>query len=115
MDFELPKCYTSTNPRARKPHTCCECRGTISKGEKYHLFSGIWDEAHTYKTCAECEVLRSDACPEGHVFGDLYNDVFESGNPNWVKRFMDTRRKRSAPESPKRWMEQREEEILAEA
>jgi hypothetical protein len=65
MTGEAPSCYTASTPTARKPHKCCECRGLITPGEKYHRFSGIWDgEADTYKTCADCQKLREDVCRE---------------------------------------------------
>lgn len=60
-----PSCYTATTPRARKRHKCCECRGVIEAGEAYHKFSGIWDgEADTFKTCCDCEALRSKVIRE---------------------------------------------------
>ena len=117
---EPPKAYTISNPRARKEHLCCECCGTIATGEKYHVFSGIWDTAESFKTCAECEILRSEVAElrkrgEPTAFGDLYLDVFESkdgDSKGWIRRFMATRRARNAPESPRRWMEERELELL---
>lgn len=41
-------------------------------------------------------------------FGDLYEQIFDDAerNPDRVKTFMETRRKRNAPESHKRWMEE---------
>ena len=113
---EQPQAYTIKEPTAKKEHRCCECRGIIQAGEKYHLFSGVWDgSGATFKTCAECEQLRSDVAATVHrdeypAFGELYEYVFES-DPDWVKRFMDTRRKRNAPESPRGWMERREKEM----
>lgn len=55
---ETPKCFTKSQPKARKRHRCCECRGWIEPGEKYHVFSGVWDSPGTYKTCADCQALR---------------------------------------------------------
>jgi hypothetical protein len=115
---EQPKAYSSSTPKARKEHRCCECRGMISTGERYHFFSGVWDTCHTYKTCTECEQLRSDVSTtirdleDYPAFGQLYECVFEGReNLDWVKRYMDTRRKRNAPESPRGWMEKREVEM----
>ena len=41
-------------------------------------------------------------------FGDLYEQIFDGAErkPDRVKAFMDTRRKRNAPESNGRWMEE---------
>lgn len=116
---EQPDCYTISTPKARKDHKCCECRGTISKGEVYHVFSGIWDgRAGTYKTCADCESHRNDIVDKRWLhaedypcFGHLYEDVFEGDDAFEIKRFMDTRRKRNAPESSRGWMEKREQEL----
>lgn len=59
---EMPSCYTSAVRTARKDHKCCECRGVIQAGEKYHYYSGIWDGiARTFKTCEECNELRCKA------------------------------------------------------
>lgn len=118
MYSEQPKCYSIKNPKARKEHRCCECRGIISAGEKYHVFSGVWDFAATYKTCEDCEALRSAIIADTKetedypAFGELYEHIFE-GDPKWVSIFMYIRRKRRAPESPRGWMERRELEILA--
>lgn len=114
---DTPKVCSSSNPRARKEHKCCECRGVIRTGEKYHVVTGLWDSWGRYKICPECEALRGMVCAaadnwDDHpAFGDLYADVFESLNPVWVKVYMDTRRARNAPESCKRWMEEREIEL----
>lgn len=120
MSAEPPDAFSVKEPTAIKEHTCCECRGTIRIGEKYHLFSGVWDgEAYTFKTCAECEQLRNDICAtirdrdEYPPFQHLYEHVFESRDTQWVSRFMDTRRKRNSPESPNGWMEKREKELKA--
>jgi hypothetical protein len=41
-------------------------------------------------------------------FGDLYEQIFDAAErkPDRVKTFMDIRRKRNAPESNRRWMEE---------
>lgn len=116
---ELPKVCTSSTPRAKRNHRCCECRGTIQAGETYHCFTGLWDgEWSTYRTCSECEVLRGDLCKamdqdDWPPFGNLYEEVFESryNGPEFVVRFMTTRRKRGAEPSPKNWMENIEAEL----
>lgn len=119
MSAEGPKCYSTRTPKAAKEHVCCECRGTIAKGESYEYFSGVWDEPAVYKTCADCAALRVEVLEQCRFkedlisFGGLYEHVFESWHADWVRRFMDTRRKRNAPESPKGWMERREIKILA--
>ena len=61
LDAEPPTIYNEKWRKANKKHVCCECRGTIDKGERYHYLTGIW-EGHgaTYKTCVTCDQLRRD-------------------------------------------------------
>ena len=110
MDCEPPKMCRVSRHRARKAHCCCECRGTISPGEVYEVITGVWDSFSTYKTCLECTSLRQDiqaAIPrEDPTLGELYEQVFEDRDVRWVVRYMEIRRKRHAPVSPQRWMEE---------
>ena len=58
---ELPSCYGHEQRKARVEHLCCECYGTISKGEVYHFHHGVWDgRAASYKVCVDCEELREE-------------------------------------------------------
>jgi hypothetical protein len=93
---EYPQAGSGSSPTARKEHKCCECHGVIPIGEKYHLYSGIWDgSAAAYKTCAECEVLRkyvSDTIrdyDERPGFGELCEFVFEIARADWIRRYID--------------------------
>jgi hypothetical protein len=113
---EMPSVYGCDQPKARKEHKCFECRGKISIGEKYHKHHGIWDgSAADYKVCDDCEALRKDAdkdcsCVEdGTAFGELYETVFESREPEFIKRFMDIQRKRGSAIPD--WMSKREAEL----
>lgn len=57
--MEYPQAYRRTGRRARKEHRCCECLGTIRKGEAYTYHSGIWDNRpDSFKICSDCELLR---------------------------------------------------------
>lgn len=68
---DQPQCYSSELRKARKIHKCCECGTTIEKNEKYHYFSGIWDgEAHSFKTCQKCELLREDFLSDQSIYDD---------------------------------------------
>ena len=109
---DLPRVYSDSTPKARKEHRCCECRGTISVGEVYHIFSGYWDSWSTFKTCDDCQELRKDIAnnldnEEWPIFGQLNDDIFEGRDNGEITRFMDIRRKRGAPLSPRLWMENR--------
>jgi len=65
---------TETTPIARKEHQCCECAGTIHKGERYLKSSGVWDgEFNTYRQCWPCqEIQRTFSCGEGWYYGGLW-------------------------------------------
>ncbi len=60
---EPPEVWNGAKERvARKAHRCCECRRVIAVGERYEFCSGIWDsEPNSYKTCAQCALLRTGA------------------------------------------------------
>ena len=112
---EMPTVYECDRPKARKEHTCCECRGKISIGETYHKHHGIWDgEADTYKVCDDCEIVRDIVDKDQHpddksAFGHLYESVMESHQLAIIKQWLDIRRKRGAKIEP--WMLQREAEL----
>lgn len=56
-DGESYQVYVSDSRKARKPHTCDECRRTINSGEAYlwakGLFEGKW---YVHRVCAHCRV-----------------------------------------------------------
>jgi hypothetical protein len=65
MCIEMPQVYGCELRKARKTHKCCECRGAIQAGEKYHYHHGVWDgRAESFKVCVECESLRVEADSE---------------------------------------------------
>ena len=104
---ELAKCWTREIRKARKAHKCCECRGEIKPGELYEYFSGIWDYPETFKTCLECAELRADAdkgqpWDEKTPFTCLGETVFESREPDLMRRYIETKDKRGAQVSD--WM-----------
>ncbi len=113
---ELPSVYGCDRPTARKDHKCCECRGTILAGEKYHKHHGIWDgSASTFKVCEDCESLRAEVDKDERdpewltAFGNLYESVFESREISLIKRYLDIKRKRGSTIQP--WMTERDAEM----
>ncbi len=80
-DCDVPSAFYQTTRKARKDHKCCECHGTIAKGETYQYSSGIWDGSPGhFKTCMACvsvketytsHLTRYDCTPS---FGELYED-----------------------------------------
>lgn len=106
-----PKLYRDTEYKARKAHRCCECRGTISRGENYFRFEGLWDDWGTYKTCARCHPLMayfSKRCGYDDLpaFGELYDYVVESRHscPEMVFYFVKTRELNASPENGWEWL-----------
>jgi hypothetical protein len=39
---ETPTFYESKKPIARQSHTCSECGGKVTKGERYERVSAMW-------------------------------------------------------------------------
>ena len=92
MSCEMPSCYVMTSRTARKQHKCCECRGFIQIGERYHYHSGVWDgKPASFKVCPECDELR-DYMDEGVPFdeektglGDIAGSL--GNGDNWRELF----------------------------
>ncbi len=58
-DYEMLSVSREETRKARKSHTCCECRRTIQPGEPYEHVWGVWEgKPDTYKTCQHCVGLR---------------------------------------------------------
>ena len=90
-DYEEPAACVVTTPTARKPHRCCECRGTIRAGEKYELTKGVWDhQGQTFKTCADCAALRKvvhRGYGEDWYYGGLAENIASIGDAELCARF----------------------------
>jgi len=76
---DRPDCILSKTVKARKQHECCECMGSIKRGEHYHYTSGVWDGTpYSFKQCLNCgdifnaasEIAFSEGI-EGPSFRDL--------------------------------------------
>lgn len=73
---EGPEFFRIHHPRARKTHTCYECREAILPGSRYELYSGRWDgDMNSYKTCLSCAEIRDHFACSGFLFGELWNDI----------------------------------------
>lgn len=80
VDYDPPDFTHTTIVRARKPHTCGECRRVIERGELYQRTSGKWDRTvQSMVTCAHCEVLQDWIGSEcgGWLYGEVIEDVRE--------------------------------------
>jgi hypothetical protein len=58
-DYDPPRFYVATMPRAKKAHRCDECGGAIACGQTYENVSGFWEFFNTFKTCQRCVDLRT--------------------------------------------------------
>ncbi len=86
------------NPKAKKEHTCCECKEKISIGTEYLYIVGLWrDERNyrryfkAYKMCLNCDadwrkVLaifhdngKEDACIVYTLLEEAVEDAFDEG------------------------------------
>lgn len=95
--MEYPQAFQSTKRKARKEHRCCECLGTIRKGETYTYVSGIWDSRPSdYKTCPDCTLLRFQIdlttgpdWEDGICIGGLLEWLQEAETPEFHRAFGD--------------------------
>lgn len=54
-----PDFYNNALHKARKAHTCCECKREIPIGSEYEKAVGKWEgEFYTFKTCGLCLMIR---------------------------------------------------------
>lgn len=95
--------YDIAKLKARKTNKCCECRGTIEKGEVYHAHSGLGDgQWWNFKVCIDCDALRDEInatirdWDEKVPFEGVGEDVFERGDDGLIRRFIEIKRKRGA-------------------
>lgn len=79
-DFDPPSVLSRSMGKSRKPHKCCECHGTIRKGEEYELSKGCWDGRwDAFKTCNDCVHLRctlDDCVPFGELGMNLDKTLY---------------------------------------
>lgn len=86
-----PEFHDETTPKARKPHTCCECRRTIAPGEVYERVVGKWyGTMQVYKTCAECAEIRRELCLGNWVYTTLWEDIHEQVFPEFITKCLDS-------------------------
>ena len=52
--------YRARIQRAKKAHTCCECRGPIAPSDSHEYVFGVWDgDPGSFRTCSHCLELRA--------------------------------------------------------
>ncbi len=79
-DGDMAEIWNTTEPVARKEHSCFECKKTIQIGEKYERVDVIWKTWQTIKTCSVCLELRKlffcSYCA-GNILEDLRQEIWE--------------------------------------
>lgn len=100
-DLEMPECFRRSTPKARKPHRCCECRGTIAVGEVYEVASGVWpDGPARFKTCADCarirEVVQKMVNPEDVAICGLMEELTEGDHGEFLREWVACAQRRGA-------------------
>lgn len=61
----------TTEPVARRRHTCCECGGNIEPGSAYQRTAGCWDGTmDQFRTCIPCVNTRDWATRQPEWSGD---------------------------------------------
>lgn len=124
MSCELPEwsdeLERTCSGRAKKPFTCCECRGEIPKGHRYIECKGVWSgDFHVYRFHLLCHKLSSDRdgwlhreagldWEEMPGFGQLISstrdEIYESKVlPPWWPKGLSLRRERLA-EAAIKWV-----------
>lgn len=69
--------FESKVRRCRKPRRCCECGTMIAAGDRYHYFSGKWEDSgfDSFSTCLKCNDLRNRCEFACAPFTQLAEDV----------------------------------------
>jgi hypothetical protein len=91
-DGEAPEFYSEHMvERARKPHKCRECGGTIAIGERYKYAVGKWNgDVDYFCQCIDCLEMHDWAkisvpCFCSNVWGELHqrvNDMVDHAAPD---------------------------------
>jgi len=77
-DCEPQRFYHEERRRARKAHTCGECRETIQKGQMYrHAAGKDEDTIWTFKSCEACWEILKEFSESSWCFGVVW-DTFTS-------------------------------------
>lgn len=84
----MPEVFTSkTGIVARKEHKCCECKGSIHKGEAYYYCQGQWEgdfsRYRQHLNCKEACTMIRDNFFQGECigFGELFEYYHEYIDP----------------------------------
>lgn len=90
MECEIPDFYSTSTPKARKPHVCCECSGSIFKGERHFQVTGKWEgqisSFRQHLICERaCEFIRDKIADECIGYGTLFEFCNDEGYFKYTK------------------------------
>lgn len=67
-DYETPTLWAHKKVMGAKDHTCCECAGTIRKGETHDFYKFLFDgDWYAFRACPDCRVI---ICELTRLLGD---------------------------------------------
>lgn len=96
---EMPEVFHQLEVRANKEHRCCECGGTIYKGEKYEkntgIWAGEWDTYHYKYNQDEDDPVWMGALFEHHALINSKNKPVPS---SWELNTQARKRNKEKPE-----------------
>lgn len=128
-DYDQPEFCNITTRKARKPHTCSECRGPIEPGVTYEYVTGKWEDVLYFKTCPLCLELRQWALISVPCFCFAYEALHENVRDmvtevrrdvprgfvfEWGRRMIVIQRHRYGRHWPRRGIHEAENRRLAE-
>jgi len=71
--------------KAKKEHTCRECKEKIQKGDTYEYTTGVWDgDFDTIKTCMRCVGVRDTLCKSGYYYGEVREQIYEACGIDYI-------------------------------
>lgn len=75
---EVTVLLTRRRLKARKKHTCIECKCTIQPGDIYERDVTLSEkEFETFKICLRCAQIRRSLFSCGWCYGSMWDDIHE--------------------------------------
>lgn len=81
---ETATVYDATTRRARRVHSCDECRAPVVVGERHRFISMLFDGAwSSHRLCLLCDEIGNHfACGSGRILGQLWEELEENFFPD---------------------------------
>ena len=86
LDCPVENFNSSGLVRARKEHTCEECRKTIKPGDRYENVRGKCEgDWFSAKTCSTCAAIRNVLFCYGWEYGNIWPEIVEQVFPEMLR------------------------------